>query len=115
MDLADGGTRAGFVLHNRDASLTAAFDAIFNADRISVVRSAVRAPYVNSIMQRWIGNCRRELLERTPVCNQRHPMRILREYETFHNSHRPHRALRQAAPLRPLPPNVEDLEQIRGW
>jgi len=113
MDLGDGGTRAGFVLHDTDASFTAAFDAIFNAEGMSVVRSAVRAPRMNSIMQRWIGSCRRELLERTLVCNQRHLIRILREYETFYNSHRPHRALRQAAPLPPLPANVVDLEQIR--
>ena len=36
MDLGDGGTRAGLVLHDRDASFTAAFDAIFNAEGMSV-------------------------------------------------------------------------------
>ena len=29
MDLDDAGTRPGFVLHDRDASFSAAFDAIF--------------------------------------------------------------------------------------
>ena len=56
----------------------------------------------NSIMERWIGSCRRELLERTLIWNQRHLMTVLREYED-HNTHRPHRTLKQAAPLRPLP------------
>jgi hypothetical protein len=32
----------------------------------------------------------------TLIWNQRHPMRVLREYEGFYNSHRPHRALDQA-------------------
>jgi hypothetical protein len=36
MDLPDGGTPAGLVLHHRDASFTAAFDAIFNAEGMSV-------------------------------------------------------------------------------
>ena len=31
MDLGDAGTRAKFVLHNRDASFTQAFDAVFQA------------------------------------------------------------------------------------
>ena len=58
---------------------------------------------MNSIMERWIGSCRRELLDRTLIWNQRHLMIVLREYEDFYNTHRPHRTLNQAAPLRPLP------------
>jgi putative transposase len=37
----------------------------------------------NSVMERWIGNCRRELLDRTLIWNQRHLMTVLREYEDF--------------------------------
>ena len=54
--------------------------------------------WANSLMERWIGSCRRELLDRTLVWNQRHLMIVLREYEDFYNAHRPHRALKQAAP-----------------
>ena len=59
-----------------------------------------------------IGSCRRELLDRTLIWNQRHLMMVLREYEDYYNSHRPHRALKQAAPLRPLPDGVIDLDQF---
>ena len=97
MDLEDAGTRVKFVLHDRDASFTAAFDAVFQAAGARVVRSAVQAPRMNSIMERWIGSCRRELLDRTLVWNQRHLMTVLREYEDFYNTHRPHRTLNQAA------------------
>ena len=113
MDLEGAGTRAKFVLHDRDASFTQAFDAVFQAAGIRVVRSAARAPRMNSVMERWIGSCRRELLDRTLIWNQRHLTAVLREYEDFYNSHRPHRALNQAAPLRPLPDDVTDLEQFR--
>jgi putative transposase len=44
-----------------------AFDAVFQAARIRVIRSAVQAPRMNSIMERWIGSCRRELLDRTLI------------------------------------------------
>ena len=93
MDLEDVGTRAKFVLHDRDASFTATFDSVFQAVGIRVIRSAVQAPRMNSVMERWIGNCRRELLDRTLVSNQRHLMIVLREYEDFCNTHRPHRTL----------------------
>jgi putative transposase len=69
----------------------------------------------NSIMERWIGSCRRELLDRTLVWNQRHLMTVLREYEDFCNTHRPHRTLNQAAPLRPLPDSVTDLDHFCVW
>ena len=102
-----------FVLHDRDASLTASFDAVFQAAGARVVRSAVQAPRMNAIMERWVGSCRRELLDRTLIWNQRHLMTVLREYEDFYNTHRPHRTLNQAAPLRPLPDGVTDLDHFR--
>ena len=64
-------------------------------------------------MERWIGPCRRELLDRTLVWNPRHLTARLREYEEFCNPRRPHRALKQAAPLRPLPEGVTDPDQFR--
>jgi transposase InsO family protein len=113
MDLEDAGTRVKFVLHDRDASFTQAFDAVFQAAGVRIVRSAVHAPRMNSIMECWIGSCRRELLDRALVWNQRHLMTVLREYEDFCSTRRPHRALKQAAPLRPLPDGVADLDQFR--
>jgi len=113
MDLEDAGTRVKFVLHDRDASFTAAFDAVFQAAGVKVVRSAIQAPRMNSIMERWIGSCRRELLDRTLIWNQRYLMTVVREYEDFCNTHRPHRTLNQAAPRRPLPDGVTDLDQFR--
>ena len=101
------------ILHDRDASFTAAFDAVFRGAGARVIRSAVQAPRMNSVMERWIGSCRRELLDRTLIWNQRHLMIVLREYEDFYNTHRPHRTLKQAAPLRSLPDGVTDLDHFR--
>src|SRR5207248_8936689 len=95
------------------SSFTPAFDAVFQAAGVRVIRSAVQAPRMNSIMERWIGSCRRELLDRTLIWNRRHLMIVLREYEDFYNTHRPHRTLSQAAPLRPLPDGVTDLNHFR--
>jgi len=68
----------------------------------------------NSVMERWIGSCRRELLDRTLIWNRRHLMIVLREYEDFCNTHRPHRALNQADPLRPLTDRITDLDHFCG-
>ncbi len=65
------------------------------------------ADLLNAIAERWIGGCRRELLDRTLIWNQAHLRRILCRHETHHNRHRPHRSLNSAAPLKPLPEPVD--------
>jgi len=112
MDLEDAERGVKFILHDRDASFTAAFDTVFQAAGARVVRSAVQAPRMNSVMERWIGSCRRELLDRALIWNQRHLMAVLREYEDFCSTHRPHRTLNQAALLRPLPDGATDLDRF---
>ena len=67
---------------------------------------------MNAIAERWIGGCRRELLDRTLIWNQDHLRRILHQYGTYHNQHRPHGSLHDAAPLKPLP-EPADLDQYR--
>ena len=69
---------------------------------------------MNSIMERWIGGCRRELLDRTLVWNLGHLRSVLRQYEAHHNRHRPHMALHGAAPTKPLPSEIVDLQAFRA-
>jgi putative transposase len=114
MDLDDAGTTVEFVLHDRDRLFHQGFDAVFTAAGIRSVRSGVRVPRMNAIMERWIGTCRRELLDRTLIWNVAHLRRILAEYERHYNEHRPHRTLASAAPLTPLVAPVTDLDDFRA-
>jgi transposase InsO family protein len=113
MDLEDAGSRARFLIRDRDSKFTSAFDALLADAGLHVVTTGIRVPRMNSIMERWIQTCRRELLDRTLIWDQRHLLRVLREFETFYNQHRPHRSLAQAAPLRPLPEPVSVPAQVR--
>jgi putative transposase len=92
-----------YLIRDRDSRYTAAFDAVFHAEGIAIVKAGIRVPRMNAIMERWVRSCRAELLDRTLVVNRAHLLHALREYETFYTEHRPHRTLRAAAPLRPLP------------
>ena len=112
MDLGDQAHRVKFMIRDRGSNFTAAFDAVLADAGIRTVLCNVQTPRMNAIAERWIGGCRRELLDRTLVWNQAHLRRILREYETHHNQHRPHRSLHAAAPLKPLPEPI-DLDQYR--
>ncbi|MFE2094468.1 integrase core domain-containing protein [Streptomyces sp. NPDC059460] len=113
MDLEDVGSRARFLIRDRDSKFTQSFDALLADAGLTVVTTGIQIPRMNSVVERWIQTCRRELLDRTLIWNQRHLLHALREFETFYNRHRPHRALGQAAPLRPLPEPTSVSAQIR--
>ncbi|WP_327248531.1 integrase [Streptomyces sp. NBC_01320] len=63
-------------------------------------------------MDRWVQTCRRVLLDRNLIWNQRHLLYALREFEDFSNSHRPHQGIDNARPLHPLSVPISDPEQI---
>jgi transposase InsO family protein len=112
MDLQDAGSRAQFLIRDRDGKFPSLFETVLSDAGIEVVLSGVQMPRMNSIMERWVQTCRHELLDRTLIWNQRHLLHALREFEHFYNEHRPHRTLRAAAPLCPLPEPITDPERI---
>jgi hypothetical protein len=99
---------------DRGSNFTGASDAVLADAGIRTVLCNVQTPRMNAIAERWIGGCRRELLDRTLIWNQAHLRRILSDYQAHHHQHRPHRFLSGAAPLKPLPEPVDlDLYRIR--
>lgn len=61
MDLADRIGKLRFVIHDRDPIFTAAFDEVFKANGLRVVRTLPRTPRTNAICERIIGTLRREI------------------------------------------------------
>jgi transposase InsO family protein len=81
-------------------------DATFSAHVISTVKSlamkpsrtAPRSPWQNGAAERWIGSARRELLDRVVVINDRHLLRLLRNYVAYYHDDRSHLALDKVTP-----------------
>jgi transposase InsO family protein len=108
MDLQDAGAPVKYLIRDRDSRYTAAFNAVLASEGVAIVKTGIRVPRMNAIVERWVRSCRAELLDRTLVINRAYLLHALREYETFYNEHRPHRALHAAAPLRPLPQPITE-------
>ena len=108
MELDDRGRRVRFLIHDRDKKFPRAFDAIFAAEGISVIRTPFQAPTANAHLERWVGSVRRECLDRILIFGQRQLTHVLRVYTRHYNEHRPHRALS----LRP--PDPVDTPAARG-
>ena len=90
MDIQDSGTRIKYLIRDRDVRYPTSFDSVLADQSAEVVKTGVKMPRMNAIMERWIRSCRAELLDRTLIWGQAHLVHALREYEQFHNEHRPH-------------------------
>jgi putative transposase len=113
MDLQDVESTARHLIRDRDGKYPELFDAVLADTGITVVvRSGVQIPRMNAIMERWVRTCRRELLDRTLIWNQRHLLHVLREYEEFYNEHRPHQGIANARPRQPLPESITDPDRL---
>ena len=105
MDLDDRDRRPRFLIHDRDAKFSRAFDAAFRSEGLRVIRTPARAPNANAYMERWVGSVRRECLDRLLIFNRRQLERVVRVYVRHYNTQRPHRSLELRAPDPSPPPH----------
>ncbi|MGY0063423.1 integrase core domain-containing protein [Streptomyces sp. LZ34] len=91
-----------FLIRDRDSKYTDAFDAVFQAEEIEIIKTPVRAPKANAHCERVIGTLRREALDHILILGKAHERHVLAEYQRHYNAHRPHRARRQ------LPPQAQE-------
>jgi putative transposase len=96
--LAESASRFRFLIHDRDAKFTAPFDEVFRSEGLKIIKTPVRAPRANAVIERWFGTLRRECLDRLLILSRRHLGRVLRVYVEHYNAYRPHRSLDQSPP-----------------
>jgi transposase InsO family protein len=78
----------------------------FNAEMLDAVKSfgikpkqtSFRSPWQNGDAERWVGNCRRDLLDHVIVFNQHHLKRLVNDYVRYYHDDRTHLSLAKGTP-----------------
>ena len=121
-------TAPRYLIFDGDAIFSPAVVEFIRAMGTKPIRISYRSPWQNGTAERWIGSCRRELLEHVVVLGERHLVRLARSYIDYYHEDRCHLGLDKDSPNerpvtpRPSPttkvvalPRVGGLHHRYGW
>jgi hypothetical protein len=69
-----------YVILDRDAKFNDSVTTFLQATGLTPKRTSLQSPWQNGTAERWIGSCRRELLDYIIAWNERHLLSLLRDY-----------------------------------
>ena len=89
-----------FIIRDRDDKFSAVFDRVATGAGMRVLRTAVQAPLMNSVCERFLGSVRRECLDHVIILSEAHLRHVLAEYAlSYFNAARPHQGIGQQIPV----------------
>ena len=91
-------------MRDNDARYGPRFTRVAQVSGIAVVRTPVRAPRANSIVERFLRSVRQECLDHLLPLGAVHLRRALGEYIAYFNQARPHQGLGQRVPAAGMSP-----------
>ena len=105
-----------YLILDRDSIFSAAVVNCIRAIGTTPVRTSFRSPWQNGTAERWIGSCRRELLEHVVVFGEGHLVRLLRLYISYYHEDRGHLGLDKntpdKTPVTPRPSPTAKVEAV---
>jgi putative transposase len=87
-----------FVIFDRDAKYGLEVPTAVRSLRVNPVRTSFESPWQNGVPERWIGSCRRDLLDHIIAVDERHLKRLLAEYIRYYHEDRTHLGLGKGTP-----------------
>ena len=88
-----------YLLMDRDSIFSAEVARTLTAMQVRPMRTGFRSPWQNGVAERWVGTCRRELLDHLIVLNEAHLRRLLRQFVDYYHTDRTHLSLGKDSPF----------------
>ena len=80
-------TKCKYLIHDRDAKFGSQVSETVASLNLKMVRTSFRSPWQNGIAERWVGSCRRDLLDHVIPLSERHLKRLLADYLRYCRTH----------------------------
>jgi transposase InsO family protein len=94
-----------YAILDRDSIFSDDVIAFLKATGLEPKRTSVRSPWQNGTAERWIGSCRREIIDHIIALNEEHLRRVVRDYIRYYEEDRIHDSLDKDTPnRRPVEP-----------
>jgi transposase InsO family protein len=110
-----------YVILDRDSKFDATVITFLKATGLKPKRTSIRSPWQNGTAERWVGSCRREILDHVIALDERHLLRLMRDYVSYYHHDRIHDSLKKDTPdKRPIEPkptttaNVTSMPRLGG-
>ena len=87
-----------FLIFDRDSKYGAEVPAAVRSLTITPLRTSFACPWQNGVAERWIGSCRRDLLDHLIALNEQHLKRLLSDYVRYYHEDRTHLGLGKGTP-----------------
>jgi putative transposase len=87
-----------FLIFDRDAKYGLEVPTAVRSLNMSPIRTSFASPWQNGIAERWVGSCRRELLDHVIPLDERRLKRLLCAYISYHHEDRTHLGLGKETP-----------------
>jgi transposase InsO family protein len=82
-----------YAIFDRDSTFNDEVVTFLRATGLKPKRTSVQAPWQNGIAERWVGSCRREILDHVIALNEPHLRRLIRDYVNYYHEDRIHDSL----------------------
>jgi transposase InsO family protein len=68
---------AKYLIYDRDAKFGSQVSELVASLNLKTVRTSFRSPWQNGVAERWVGSCRRDLLDHVMPLGESHLKRLL--------------------------------------
>jgi hypothetical protein len=81
------------VILDRDSKFDATVITFLKATGLKPKRTSIQSPWQNRTAERWVGSFRREILDHVIALDERHLLRLMRDYVSYYQEDRIHDSL----------------------
>ena len=84
-----------YAIFDHDSKYDTEVITLLKATGLQPKQTSVQAPWQNGVAERWVGTCRREILDHVIPLNEPHLRRLLRDFVTYYHQDRIHDSLKR--------------------